>query len=674
MLKDYKAKFAVVILAAGAGKRMNSSLPKVLHEVGGKPIILRTIETLVKVKPDLIMTIVNKNNLEQIKNTLGNKTKYSIQTNQMGTGDAARAALKNIPEIIKTIAIMHGDDTAFYLPSTINSALEKHLKTKAKITFVTLIKEDPKGLGRVVRSGSKLLGIIEEKEASPDQLQLKEVNDGLYFFDKKWISSHIDNLKPSPVTGEYYLTDLIEIALKNNDKVETFTLKDPQEWHGVNTQEELVAANKKHSGLSAPQKIHIMGIAGAGAAAIAGIAASLGYKVTGCDSAGGSTYTKDSQIKVEKGHSPSHLPGVDMLIVSPAVTKLDPKNKEVEKAKKLGMTVMTWQEFQGKYLQANKYVICVAGAYGKSTTTAMIAKMLTDMGLDPTVEIGARINEWHSNFRVGKSKYYVCEADEYNNNFLNYHSNIAVILNTGWDHPDFFKTKQSVLDAYKNFINQIATDGTLIVKEDADSIKLTAGLRKDIKIVTIKNYGDVKLSIIGDFRKENANAALTVASVLNLNILKAKSSIGNFKGIGRRLELKGKIGSAIFYDDYAVQPYTVLKTTNALSKKFPKNKIALVFEPHTFSRINKFFDDFIRSLKNINVDRIYITSVYAAREKGDNEKLSRDIVKAVGPKALYTGSIEDTAKTIKKELKSYDIFLTMGAGDVYKVFEIVKNG
>lgn len=674
MLKNSDTNLAVVVLAAGVGKRMNSSLPKVLHEIGGKPIILRTFETLAEIRPDFILTVVNKNNISQIKALLGSKTNYCLQEKQLGTGDAVKTALSQMPEQIKLIAVLYGDDTAFYKPETILKILEKHHRTNAKITFVTLIKDNPKGLGRIVRNDFNLAGIVEEKDATPSQLKIKEVNDGLYVFNKDWIISQIDYLKPSPVTGEYYLTDLIERALKNNNKVETFTLDDLQEWHGVNTQEELISANKKHAETLLPKHIHMMGISGAGAAAVAGIAESFGYSVTGCDLGGNSSYTEGTNIKIQKGHSPSHLARADMLVISPAVTKLDPKNEEVIKAKEVGIPIMTWQEFQGQYLQAGKYVICIAGAYGKSTTTTMIAKILIDLGLDPTVEIGARVTEWNSNFKIGKSKYYICEADEYNNNFLGYYPDIAVILNMGWDHPDFFKTRRAVVETYKRFINQMKPNGILIIQDDPNEIALIRGLRKDIKIIKVGNYGAIKLSIIGDFRKENANAALTVASVLNLNTSKAKEALESFKGIGRRLEFKGEIAGVNFYDDYAVQPYTVLKTVSALSDKFSKQKIALVFEPHTFSRINKFFDDFIQSLKNIDVNHIYVTNVYAAREKGDPEKLSRKMTEAIGAKATYSGSIEQTAKLLKSEIKSYDVVLTMGAGNVYKIFESIKNG
>lgn len=441
---------------------------------------------------------------------------------------------------------------------------------------------------------------------------------------------------------------------------------------------------KKLLSISGSTSIHIMGIAGAGAAAVAGIAKGFGYNVTGCDISPNSPYTENLDINIEKSHHANHVKDIDMLIVSPAIEKTDPENPELQTASGLNLPILSWQEFQGKYLQRDKFVICVAGAYGKSTTTAMTSQILIDAGLDPTCEIGAKVIEWNSNFRVGKSKYYVCEADEYNNNFLNYHPDIAIILNLGWDHPDFFKTKESVLESYKKFIANIKPQGTLVIpsshsggrrpiESDRDAIaSLQHDARPDIKVAKVDDFGKLNLSIIGDFRKENANAAVAVAEVLGINTTIARRAVQNFKGTGRRLEYKGEKKGVKFYDDYAVQPYTVLKTANALKQKFARQKVTLVFEPHTFSRINTFFDEFLKSLKDSKVDEILITDVFAAREIGDKKELAQKLANALGAKAKYTGSIEQTATNIKKHLKNFSVVCSMGAGDSYKLYDLVK--
>lgn len=662
-----KADFVAIVLAAGAGKRMKSPTPKVLHKVLGKPMIERTIKILREVGPSQIITVVSPKNLDLLKQVLDNQTQYAIQKEPLGTADATKAGLKKLGKNAQTVAVLYGDDTAFYRPETILNIYNHHQRLKPKITFATLEKKNPQGLGRVIRKDGKVVAIIEEKDATFSQKQIKEVNDGLYFFQKNWLVQNLSKIKASSKTGEFYLTDLIGLALKNHQGVETYKLPDPSQWHGINTKEELARANQKWI-----KRIHVMGAAGAGASAICGIAQGYGYQVTGCDLAPQSAYSEKLKgIEIKKNHNLRHLVNTDLLVISPAILKLDPKNQEVAEAKRLKIPVITWQEFQGNFLQVDKFVITIAGAYGKSTTTGMVAQILTDAHLDPTCEIGAKVQSWGSNFRVGKSKHYVCEGDEYNNNFLNYQPDIAVILNVAWDHPDFFKTEESVIVSYKKFVKQIKKDGTLILGDFGGANDL-AKLRHDIKVVPIGDYGPYDLSIIGDFRTQNANAALTVAELLGVDLKRAKRTVENFGGIGRRLEYKGKVDGVKFYDDYAVQPYTIEKTANALKEKFKNQKVALVLEPHTFSRIETFFSDFVKSLKETKVDRVFITNVYAAREKGDTQKLSRSLAKSIGPKAIYTGSLEKTAAYLKGNLNQFDVICSMGAGDIYKLYDLLK--
>lgn len=668
MTNRQKADFAVIILAAGQGQRMKSSLSKVLHEISGKPILVRTVDVIKKVNPLQKIIVVNSKNFNLVKKIIFPKVTYAIQKSPLGTADAIRAGLEKAKKQISTVAVMYGDDTAFYKPQTIKEIFKYHQRKKAVITFVTLKLEDPTGVGRIIRRNGKLVKFVEEKDATEEEKKVNEVNDGLYFFNTKWLTQNISKVKPSPVTGEFYVNFLIDLAIKNHQKVETYKLKDSNEWQSINTRCDLAKANLKFQ-----KRIHIMGLAGAGASAAAKIAQGYGYEVTGCDQNPNSSYTQNLNLEITKGHNPSHLTNISKLIVSPAVLKFDSQNEEVQEAKKFKIPIYTWQEFQGQFLQKNKFVIAVAGGYGKSTTTAMISQILIDAKLNPTCEMGAKVISWGTNFKVGKSKYYICEADEYNDNFLNYYPNIAMILNLGWDHPDYFKNKDQLLKSYGKFIKNIKKNGFLIISDSAKE-KLKNFIRNDIKIIKISDFGKISLSLIGDFKKENANAALTASKCLNLDIQKAKDSLSNFEGLSRRLELKGNIGKTKVFDDYAVQPYTIETTINALRQKFPDKKILLVFEPHTFSRIRTFFDNFAQSLQKSKVNKILITEVFAAREKGqDKNELAKKLATFVGPKACYSGSIAQTAKDIKEKFRDFDIICSMGAGDVYKMYDFLKN-
>ncbi len=659
-----KNKFAVIILAAGKGKRMDGNISKVLYKIGGVPIISKTLQTLEKIKPNQIVVVVGYDR-QSVKKIVGKNVSYAYDEKQIGTGNAAKVGLAEVQDGIDTVVVLNGDDSAFYKEQTLKDVIKTHQEQKSVLTFVTLIPRDPTGLGRVVRENGELVRVVEEKDASAKERKIKETNDGLYVFQRGWLERNISRIKKSKVTNEYYILDLIGHALSQKQKVTTFKLADPEEWHGINTPQDLESANQK-----AIKKVHIMGIAGAGAAAVAGIAKSYGFQVSGCDISPNSPYVEKLGINILVGHDKIHVGDIDMLVYSPAITKLDVDNPEILEAKKKGIPTITWQEFQGKFLQKGKFVIAVAGAYGKSTTTSMIAHILVSANQDPTAEIGAKVLNWDSNFKIGKSEYYVCESDEYNDNFLNYYPDIAVVLNLAWDHPDYFKNKEQLYLSYIKFIENIKAQGTLVTSDEVLSL-VGPKIRRDIKVIKIKKFPKVMLSIIGDFRKQNADAALTVASILKMNTKEAAKSLLNFKGVARRLEYKGSVGSVKFYDDYAVQPYTILKTANALKDKFPNKKVLLVLEPHTFSRIETFFESFVKNLRKSKVDEIMVVDVFAAREKGNVKHLSQKLAERIGAKAKYSGSLEETAQHIAKNFKDFDVVFSMGAGNSYKLFDLV---
>ena len=195
------------------------------------------------------------------------------------------------------------------------------------------------------------------------------------------------------------------------------------------------------------KKLHFVGIGGSGISGVANLAEKFGYKVTGCDLETG-------------GHSVDHIKGVDLVIVSPAVFYQNNNHPEILEAKKQ-KKLMTWEEFLGKVLLKDKKLICVAGTHGKSTTTAMVGKLLIDNGFDPVVVVGAKVPEWNSNSRFGKGEYAVVEADEFNNNFLFYKPEIAIINNIEFDHPDFFKNENEVRASFHKFISNINISTTI---------------------------------------------------------------------------------------------------------------------------------------------------------------------------------------------------------------------
>lgn len=399
-----------------------------------------------------------------------------------------------------------------------------------------------------------------------------------------------------------------------------------------------------------------MGVAGSGISAVAAIAAYAGFKISGCDLNLDSEYLSGLksglQFQCWEGHDPGHLQDVDLLIITPAVTSLDPKNKELLEAKKKKIPILTWQEFMGWYLQQDKFVIAVAGTHGKSTTTAMIGLILEKAGLDPTVEVGAIVPEWGRNFRLGGDRYFVCEADEFNDNFLNYHPDIVVITNVEMDHPEYFANLAAVKKSFAKFVGNLKPGGFLV-----DQGKLPA---------------DTKLRVPGGFNRQNAALAWKVAARLGVDDKIICQTLEEFTGLGRRFEFKGEALGARIYDDYAHHPTAIKVTLEAARQKFPHQKIWLVFQPHMFSRTKYLFDDFVKVLQEAPVDKIIILDIFPAREKDRGLVSSRELVSAVGKKDVqYPGRLEEAVRYLTQNIKKGDIVINMGAGDIYRLSPIL---
>lgn len=243
-------KLAAVLLAGGKGKRMHSVLPKVLHQVSGKPLIFYSLRLLSSLPVGKIIIVVGyrknvvKNAvLKEVSKVVKKKLNFVVQKKQLGTGNAVSVALGDVGREIRDILVLNGDDSFLYKPETIKRVLALHKKSGAVMTFITLVIDKPSG-GRIVRDKQgKVIRIVEEKAATNEQLKIREINDGCYIFDAGWLRRNITNIKLNPV-GEYYLTDLVEIGAKNGAKIETYVLSDTNEWFGVNTREQLAQANQ----------------------------------------------------------------------------------------------------------------------------------------------------------------------------------------------------------------------------------------------------------------------------------------------------------------------------------------------------------------------------------------------------------------------------------------------
>ncbi len=421
-------------------------------------------------------------------------------------------------------------------------------------------------------------------------------------------------------------------------------------------------------------KVHFLGIGGSGASAAAALAQAQGFEVSGCDLEPNNEFTtvfKSEQLL--KGHNPKHLShprGVtDILAVTPAIFSLDPNNSELMEAKKLGIPVLTWQQFVGKYLTKEKFVIAVCGTHGKTTTTAIIAQMLEDANLDPTVLLGAIHPKWKTNYRVGKSQYFVIEADEYNDNFLHFKPDITVVTNIEMDHPEYFKDFEIYKESFKKFLlqsQQIVAN--LSDQGVADVLKVVMKETSTPAIDYSKNHLDIELKIPGDYNRQNAMAAMQVGLLLNISPQTIQSSLQNYIGVGRRFEYLGDYKGAKVYSDFGHHPTEIRETLKAVREKFPTSRILVIYQPHMFKRTKYLFDDFVKTFQQVPVEKVFVMDIYQSREHDLGEVTSEQLVSAVNKNSVsYIGSTNQVLEKLKPEIKSGDILFFMSAGDTDKL-------
>lgn len=389
-------------------------------------------------------------------------------------------------------------------------------------------------------------------------------------------------------------------------------------------------------------RIHFVGIGGSGISGIAFLSEKLGYKVSGCDLEA-KTYYRENIIQ---GHDPSHVRGADLVVVSPALLYDKNLNPEILEAKKTGK-LMTWQEFLGSVLLKNKKLICIAGTHGKSTTTAMAGKMLIDAGFDPTVVVGAFVPEWGGNSRFGKGEYAVVEADEFNNNFLHYHPDIAIINNIEFDHPDFFKNEEDVRESFRKFIGNLTGDKILITSEDSP-------------------HKHFNLSVMGEFNQKNANMVYVLGKKLGINEGKIIKSLESFKGIGRRMELIADENGLKVFDDYAHHPTAIKATLEGLRSEYPKAKILAVIELHGYKRTKALLSKYNGVFDS--ADKVVIGPIFQARDEVDNSITPQKVAEASYHKNILAfDSFDKLIGNCKLEIvnRDYEIIVVMGAGKSY---------
>jgi len=442
--------------------------------------------------------------------------------------------------------------------------------------------------------------------------------------------------------------------------------------------------------------IHFVGIGGIGMSGIAELLLNLGYKVSGSD-------IKKSDITdrleslggaIFKEHAAEHMEGADVVVVSSAI---DPDNPEVQAAGQSSIPVIPRAEMLAELMRL-KYSIAIAGAHGKTSTTSIVASVLAEGGLDPTVVIGGKLKSIGSNAVLGQGDFIVAEADESDGSFLKFSPTIAVVTNIDKEHLDFYADLDAIKTVFSNFLDRIPFYGLAVLCLDNEPIQdLIPQLKKryttygmssqadfHIRDVSFGNQksgfniyhhgeklGHITLNLPGIHNVYNATASIAVGVELNIAFDQIKSALETVEGVQRRLEIKGETNDVIVIDDYGHHPTEIKITLKTIEENWPDRRKVVVFQPHRYSRTQALFDEFSRAFYQSDV--LLVMPIYAASEKKIKAVSSQNLceeIKAHGHKeVIYVDGFKAALSHLKQTLQPQDLLLTLGAGDVWKVGE-----
>jgi len=444
--------------------------------------------------------------------------------------------------------------------------------------------------------------------------------------------------------------------------------------------------------------IHFIGIGGISMSGLAEILITEGYKVSGSDMSSSRVLNRleSKGVRIYMGHDKENITDSDLVVYTDAISKDNPEYLE---AIGRNITVVDRGTFLGALMKGYKNSIAVSGTHGKTTTTGMISVILNNSHLEPTILLGGELDQIGGNVKIGKDSYLLTEACEYKGNILKFHPTIGVILNIEEDHLDYFKNIDHIVNTFTEFVQSIPSNGHLIVNNDDKHIpQVISNLNCNIVSFGIENKGnyyasditftedgfpefkltvndsdvyDARLGVIGIHNVYNALAAIATTHSCGIPIEYILDSITDYRGTRRRQETKGFFNGVKVIDDYAHHPTEIKATLNAL-KKIRSKTTWCIFQPHTYTRTTSLLTDFSEAF--YEVDKVLVSDIYAAREKDTGLIHSKDLVNALkekGVDAMYFSSFDDITDYLKAHISSGDIVVTMGAGDIYKVGEML---
>ena len=439
------------------------------------------------------------------------------------------------------------------------------------------------------------------------------------------------------------------------------------------------------------KRLHFVGIGGSGMSGIAEILLTMGYTVTGSDISRSSTVERleKAGAKVFLGHSEENVGEAQVVVISSAVSA---DNPEVLSAKSQLIPVIPRAEMLAELMRM-KYAVAVAGSHGKTTTTSMVAEILTGGGLDPTIIIGGKVDRMGSGARLGESDYLVAEADESDGSFLKLFPTVAVVTNIDEEHIDHYGSFNRVKEAFCQFINKTPFYGAAAICIDDPAIQeiipqlekrfltfgitstadVTArdisfdGLNSTFTVVTNKKeIGRQTIAMPGLHNIYNALAAITVALELEMEPGKIIEALSGFSGIERRMQKMGEVGGVLTLDDYGHHPSEIKATLRAIREGFPGRRLVVAFQPHRYSRTRDLMGEFHTSF--YDADELIVTEIYAASERpiaGLSGEAIAEGASAHGVKGIkFIPDLAGVLDHLVATLKEGDIALTLGAGDI----------
>ena len=439
------------------------------------------------------------------------------------------------------------------------------------------------------------------------------------------------------------------------------------------------------------KKVHIIGIGGARLSSLAKILLSKGYQITGSD-ASESRFTEAIRrlgITIYTGHEGNQVEKADWVVYTTAVGE---NNPELVKARSLNLPVLEGAELLGLLMGDAETGVAIAGTHGKTTTTGMASLALLEAGVNPTIMIGGDFDPIGGNARVGGTQVFLAEACEFREAFLRLKPTIGVITNIDWDHPDCFPTLDSVAATFRKFVALLPSDGILIVcgddplaaalADEVDCQTLRYGFAENNDLIASnlrareplgqtyqlsiggRALGTVTLAVPGCHNALNSLGSLAVCHALGLDLAKPIAALASFLGVHRRFEIKGQVAGITIVDDYAHHPSAVRLTLSTAKEHF-RGRIWCVFQPHLYSRTKYLFGELTNAFGD--ADHVVFTDIYAAREADPGDISSGILAQETAkhhPAVHYFGGLQETAVQLVPLLKSGDLVITMGAGDI----------